>query len=526
MTARPATLGLLCGALLAVSACHPTTIDTPPAPRAITPTHFETTAPTAVDSEAFRRFAPAPGTPTPVEIPAPEVSTLKNGLLVVSLTQPAGLVSLSVAVRHGASDAPRGQSGLVALLARMLPEGSRRLTGDELAERTESLGSTLYADANRDYFTVALTVLEPDIQPGFALLTETLLEPGLREADVARVRQQFLDELVAERQSPSRIAALVGLQALFGPELGAPVHGHRRDVERLTADHLRAWHRHFVRPESMAVFAVGPLEHAELRRLASHHFSNTRGTSTTTVQELSLRQPKPAPGLYLLDRPESVQSSVFVGQLAPRREEPGHEAREVLVNVLSGLFTSRINRNLRERHAFTYGAQGTLVATRSMGALVIQTNVQAEVTADALRELNSEITALRRPGPLMGATGAPQPVTQEEFQAARTDLVRGLVSRREHPRKLATDLEALFAVGLPMTYHRDYPALLERLTMHDLDDASLFLRPPFEATRVKPSEPAATLEWVEVVVGDRVSLEPALRATGRNLVEVPASFLD
>jgi len=525
VTTRSSTLSVLAGVLLAITACRP-------APSSSVPVSPRATAETAparhppVDPDAFRRVPPKPGTPTPVEIPAPEVSQLDNGVLLVSLTRPAGLVALSMAVRHGASDTAPGQSGLVALLARVLPEGSRRLSGDELAERTESLGSTLYADANRDYFTVALTVLEPDVPQGFALLCETLLEPGLREADVVRVRQRFLDELVAERQSPSRIASLVGLKALFGPDLGAPVNGRRQHVERLTSRHLRDWHKRFVRPESLAVFAVGPLEHAELRRLASRHLSKFAPVEPAPARAPSPPQLTPAPGLYLVDRPGSVQSSLFVGQLAPKRKEPGHEARELVVNVLSGLFTSRINRNLRERNAFTYGAHGTLVATRSLGALVIQTSVETRVTADALRELNAEIAALRGQVAPGGKEGAGRPITEDELVAARADLIAGLVSRREHPQKLAADLEALYALGLPMTTHRDYPASLQRLGLYDVRQASLFLHPPFEARREEPHGAIAPTEWVEVVVGDRTALEPSLRATGRTVLEVPEGFLD
>src|SRR6185295_18348894 len=90
-------------------------------------------------------------------------------------------------------------------------------------------------------------------------------------------------------------------------------------------------------------------------------------------------KPLPAPAaapkltqtrLLLVDRPDAVQTALFVAQPFPERKAPGYEAREVLNRALGGLFTSRINHNLREQHAYTYGARSQAIAARNFGAFV------------------------------------------------------------------------------------------------------------------------------------------------------------
>ena len=63
--------------------------------------------------------------------------------------------------------------------------------------------------------------------------------------------------------------------------------------------------------------------------------------------------------------------------------------------VLGGLFSSRINLNLREVHAYTYGAHSVYDWRRGAGPFVVNTAVQSDVTEGALREILLEINRIR-----------------------------------------------------------------------------------------------------------------------------------
>jgi zinc protease len=67
----------------------------------------------------------------------------------------------------------------------------------------------------------------------------------------------------------------------------------------------------------------------------------------------------------------------------------------VMNAVLGGLFSSRINLNLRERNAFTYGARSAFDWRRGSGPFVVSTAVRSDVTDAAAREIIGEITKLR-----------------------------------------------------------------------------------------------------------------------------------
>lgn len=458
----------------------------------------------ATPAETWRSTAPPTGAAAQFEYPAPEVAQLPNGMTLMVVRRPGTIVWSGVVSRHGASSVPPGKSGLAALTARLLTEGTQRKNNLQLAEAVEALGSSLDHDAGRDYLTIGLTTLRADLNRGLSLLAEVVQTPAFRGAEFERVRAEWVDGLIAERQSPARLASLVALRALWGPVQGAPVAGGVSDVKRLTVVDVRAFHRRAVAPAQTSLLVVGDVDLAAVQAEATKSFGSYRSRGDEPPREAVAPSTPPTTHVLMVDRPESVQSAVFVAQPFPPRGAPGHEARQVLSGVLGGLFTSRINHNLREEHAYTYGARSQAIATRQWGAFTVATNVMTESTAPALKELRAELAQVR-------GQPAPKPVTEEELARSKADLINGLGAHLEHVERVAGDLQTLFSLGLPQTHWSDYPELVRRVSAEEVAAAAELLRP--EALIV-------------VVVGDRARIEAAVREQFGAVTTAAPSLLD
>ncbi len=477
------------------------------APRAakapIAPTQQDTRPATATAPEPWRNDVPPAGADTPWTYPIPIVTALANQLTVYVLKRPSGPVSLSLVVRHGGSDVSASKCGLANLTAQLLVEATKTKNHHLLSETAEALGSTLVGDANRDFLRLTLDTLGEDVESGIGLLAEALLTPAFDREDFRRLQKQQLDDLVSERQNPSRMASLVGLQAALGERLGAPVGGRLSSVRKLTVEDIRRWHQRYVYPNAVALFVVGPVEPNAVLAAAERNFGSFRGKKPTLDTPL----PAPAPSAtsyYLVDRPGSVQSAVFVAQAYPKRSEAGYAARQVLDNVIGGQFTSRINQNLREEHAYTYGARSLTIATRNFGLLAISTSVETDVTAAAVQEIIKELRELRGPNPI-------RPILPEELKRARTGIVQSLGSHLEDGHRLLLDQEQLFVHGLGPAYLGDY--LTE---VRNLDGSALAK----QADRLDPDH------LTVVIVGDASRLGPQLEAVSPKTSPAPAEWLD
>jgi zinc protease len=171
-------------------------------------------------------------------------------------------------------------------------------------------------------------------------------------------------------------------------------------------------------------------------------------------------------------------------------------------NLLGGLFTSRLNQNLREKHAYTYGVRSLTLATRRWGAFVSMSSIKTENTADALEQLRLELTELRK---------EPNPITIDELERSKVDLVEGLGATLEHVRRVLAETSELYVDGLAPGYHHDYPQLIQ-----GLDQGAAFR----EAQRLDPDR------LIVVLVGDRAKIEPTLVAKGLHVETAPETLIE
>lgn len=439
--------------------------------------------------DSWRNGQPPPGPRAVREFPAVETGKLDNGLSLYVVRRPAGVVSMSIVALGGASRVPAGKSGLAALTVRMMTEGTTKHSSLALAEAVESLGTSLEQSAGRDFVRLGMTTLRENLKDGLALLTEVVKEPSFAPKELERVRREWLDSIEAERQSPSRLSSLVGLRVLLGTAVGAPVSGSRHDVEALKRSDLVDFYSKSFVPGNLALVVVGDVGLEDVKPIATPLFNGMRAATAPAAS------PAPSPlaqggggKVLVVDRPGAVQSALFVAQPFPKRSEPGYEARELLNGLLGGVFTSRLNLNLRETHAYTYGATSLDLATRDWGAFAVMTSVRTDVTGAALKEALTELRKARDP-----ALG--RPITEGEVALSRALLVERLGATLSHTEEVAERVEEIFIHALPSDYLRKYPTTLDATTPQAIAE---------EAKRLDPDHA------VIVVVGDKSKIASQL----------------
>ena len=114
------------------------------------------------------------------------------------------------------------------------------------------------------------------------------------------------------------------------------------------------WKQRLV-PGNAALVVVGAISRSELEALATARRS--RGGPGRRRRAPRCRQPRGSGAkLIIVDTPGAAQTQVRVAGLGVARATPDYEAIEVMNTILGGLFTSRINLNLREDKGYTYGA--------------------------------------------------------------------------------------------------------------------------------------------------------------------------
>ncbi|WP_017605727.1 M16 family metallopeptidase, partial [Nocardiopsis alkaliphila] len=262
----------------------------------------------------------------------------------------------------------------------------------------------------------------------------------------------------------------------------------------ITPERVAAFHADSLASTAGTLVVVGDLAGIDLEELGRQVFGDT-----VAAPERQITAPAPPPGelprVLIVDRPGSVQSALVIAHRAPSRSQVELPLAEGVSEVLGGMFTSRLNMELRERLGYTYGAGSRFDLRRDSGVFFMSTQVESGTTAHSVTASFEQITKLRESG-----------VTEKELAAVRESNTVGLPVTYSTARAVAGALVDIVTHELPDDNVDRVRAGYEALTEQALNTAAVeYLRPE---------------EAVVVVVGDAESLREPLTKTGVGPVEV------
>ncbi len=402
---------------------------------------------------------PVPGTPRPYDFPGVARTTLGNGLRVhVAPMAGRGLVTASLAIRRGAADEPAELGGAAVLAARALTEGTEVRDAIALVEAAERLGASLHAEAGWDATSVGVDVPASRLAAALELLTEVVRQPAFPEAEVTRLREERLTDLLQVKADARRRADEAYIAAIYAP--ASPYHrpsgGVEATVAGLDAAALRATHATHAAPGDAVLVVAGDVDPLGVVRVAEAllgDWSSAAGAAAPIDDRAALATRE----VRVVHHPGAVQTEMRVGHPGLPRRHPDFHAVAVMSAILGGLFNSRLNMKLREEKGYTYGAAAGFDLRRARGPFTARAAVHTAATVPALQDLLAELDRIRE-----------APVGDAELRAARDYLVGVFPLRFETPGPVAGSLAGLFVHGLPDDELGRYRAAIEAVTADDV----------------------------------------------------------
>lgn len=387
--------------------------------------------------------------------PAFERRRLPNGLtLIVAPIDALPVVTVHLTFDAGAVlDAP-GHEGTALLTAAALAEGTTSIDGAALVERFEQLGTSLDTGADWDAAWCECTSLAARLPAVLTLLADVVRAPALAEREVERLRDERLAELLQLRMEPRGLADDMFARFVYAPgaRYATPDGGNETSVPTITRDDLRQFHAERYTPAGTTIIVVGDTSADAVERLVSDCFGQWAGTAR--ADRRTPDAPAPAgPRVHVIAKADAPQSELRIGHVGIARRHPDYMSVFVMNAILGGLFSSRINLNLRERHAYTYGAFSHLDARRDAGPFEISTAVRSDVTGAAVREVLTEIDRIRE-----------APVNEDELSLATAYLDGVFPIRFETTAAVATALANLQIFGLPDDHYDRYRDVVRAMT--------------------------------------------------------------
>jgi predicted Zn-dependent peptidase len=385
--------------------------------------------------------------------------------------------------------------GTAALAAQMLKAGGAgKWDSRQLLERAESMGSSLQIDTDMDSTEISLSVLKTDLEPALEVLAAVAMKPRFSVVEFSKLRQREIERASSLARTSGRWTATM---VLYGElyELPMSVHGYAhydvtpKQLSKLTLADCRRWHAKQMVPQNAVLVAAGDVDPALVERAAQRYFGPWKGelgeppnfTRPTPPEKLSV---------FLVDRPGSAQSEIFVATLGPERHSEQWVPLRAADQVLGGGVAGRLFLDVRERRSLAYSTGSQLVElAHAPVPILLSAGTQTPKTAHAVKALLEHFEK-------MGAF----PPGPEEVEIAARYLSDSFLLRLESTGTIA-DLTAHLAVlGLSNNYYDEY-----RKAVRSVDAAAVFeaAKPYFRAGHV-----------LVVVTGDAKSIAKPLTFFG------------
>ncbi len=410
---------------------------------------------------------PRPLPSRPVSFPPYEIRTLANGMQVIVVMhheQPE--VSMRVLVRAGSAYDPPGKAGVATLAASLLNQGTGARNASEIADAIDSIGGALDTGAGSDFTQASALVMKDSFDIGMVLLADVVRNPVFAPEEINRQKEQGLSSLQVSLEDPGFIAGAVLQRLIYGfHPYGFPDSGMPETIAKISRADLQDFHRKYFAPNNAVLAVVGDVEVDEAMAAVQKAFGDWRRQPVQVPQLPD--PPRPTRRIIVIDKPDSVQTAVRIGQLGVQRKTPDYMELDQAMRILGGEGSNRLYRVLRSERSLTYSASADMNTMLLAGDFVAETDTRSEATADVVRLIVDEFTRLQRE-----RTG------DGELAGAQAYMTGSFPLTIETPGAIARQVLNVIMYDLPLDELRTYRQRANAVTPDDISRvARTYLQP-------------------------------------------------
>ena len=347
---------------------------------------------------AQKQTPPAAGTPKDFRLTPRTSFTLPNGMQVSMVpfgTVPKVFVRLGV--RVGNVNEAANEVWLADLTGDMMQEGTTSRTAEQLAREVASMGGALSINVGPDRSNIAGDVLSERGPDFVRVVADVVMHPSLPASELARLKANRVRQLAIDKSQPQTLASERFAQLLYGDHPYGRPYPTEAMLNGYTLDQVRNFWQSNFGAQRAHLYVTGVYDAAAMERAIRDAFGGwASGTPAPAIDPPAAPQGRT---VALIDRPDAVQSTVYLGLRVPGPSDSTYVPLVVTDALLGGAFGSRITSNIREQKGYTYSPFSTFNTHQRATDWEEVADVTTNVTGASLKEIFSEIDRLQKEAP-------------------------------------------------------------------------------------------------------------------------------
>ena len=389
-----------------------------------------------------------------VNLPEPQTYTLDNGIAlhVINIGEQP-VVRLECIFEAGNWYESEAAASYFAV--KMLTEGVDGMTSQEISEAFDQVGAFTELTHTSDRVGIVVYCLSRFLPEVLPLVQKLISSATFPEKEFQELKNITVQNLKVNKEKTAYLATTEFRARLFGANHPYGQSQSTEEIEALGMDAVRTHYERFIRDGKFTAVLAGQVNEADVQ-----HVNATLGQNSfdSEFPKVSFNASESYHGgEVIVERPESVQSSIRMGRTLFNRHHPDYFRMLVTNEILGGYFGSRLMKNIREEKGLTYGISSHVVTLRNGGYLMIGTDVKKEFTQQTIDEIKKEMLRLQT-----------ELVGDEELQTVKSFMAGEFAGSLNTAFEVADRRKILLLDSLPANFFNQYIDRIHATTAEDV----------------------------------------------------------
>jgi len=398
--------------------------------------------------------------PVVFDYPKATTSILENGLKVLfaaNKNTPKIDVILDLKAKHYFE--PEDMQGLSQFVSKMLMEGTKKYSGEQLADMIEQRGISLSPYPGG----IAMSVLKEDLPFGLEMLHELLTSATFNEAEMEKVREQLLARIKNFWDEPHYFGGQLVKEEVYK---GHPYHknsiGTLKSIQSITKKDLKEFYQKNMSPRGARLAIVGDIGEYNIEQEVKKYLGSWQGDEIVEPEYPKLFPMQGQEINYPINRDQVFLK--FAG-LSVDRKHPDYDKLLLFDQIFSGGALGSMNSRLfllREQSGLFYTIGGSFIsgANEQPGMMTVQTIVSLDRLEEAEKAIKKTIEQ------------APDTLTEAELKEAKLAVVNSLIDNFTSSYGIANVFLFLDRFNYAADYFDKRTERLKKVSLNEVKDAA------------------------------------------------------
>lgn len=411
----------------------------------------------------FRSKAPAPKAAPEVSFGDYDSFTMENGLRVI-VVKNSKVPKLTIRLFIDRKPILEGEkAGYIEFAGALLSRGTKTKTKAQIDEDIDFLGSS-FSTFSKGFY---ISGLSRHADKMLEIASGAVLNPAFTKEEFEKIKKQKLSEIASAKEDPNSISSNVSDVLNYGSNHPFGEIVTENTVNNISIEDCKKYYNDYFAPEKGYLVFVGDIDFEKAKSISNKYFGgwNKSAKSISDIADVTFPDKTKVSFVGKRGAVQSVIAITYPVDLKPN--SPDLIKARVLNTIIGGFFRSRLNQNLREDHAYTYGIRSRLSDNMNVGQFRASASVRNEVTDSALYQVIYELNKIKT-----------EKIDQEELDLVKSVMAGNFGRSLEKPRTIANFALKTERFNLPKNYYHDYLKNLSMVTADDvMEMAKKYIKP-------------------------------------------------